>query len=905
MAKWPIAAVVVVVVIVAGLFFGGYLPLGPEGPREPAFAADPREVIPQLNVSESTYENFVGTIKIPNIAASDIVVEGTRYHKLLMVGSGTTGSVGEPEIPFLSYSFILPKDESGASPKPEVQLEVLSTRTFEGVVLFPRQPLMVELVGEEFPPFTKNEQAYKSTTPYPDKLQSTETIKVGDANLLLLRVYPVQFTPASEKLLLRTEIEVNIDFNPQDAHVSPISIIEDIHYIPILPAVENGNTIQSMPIVVEAFPTQVFDDPLYSLLIITHRDFYSAAYSLAEHKRDIGWRVRLVNADDLQPLGYYNPTLDTAIKDFVRNEWAMNRLISSYTDRDEAPIPNNEDIKGINFVRKHDDFYIEAYFYQDLTLSPLIYVHVDLDNNGVADKTIRIMWNSFDVVEGTTVTYSGSAFVSGKRVSVKFPWTAVFPPSAPNARAWALCNLTDRVPDEGSAGLNWEGGVHTIRYLLLMGDAEKIRPNLGMNERQVVITADSPKALAVGTDLYYAIVQDKEDNYPDIAVGRIPVDTLEQANAVVEKIRAYETSSAPMSFSKTFAVAGGFYDVESFKPVTEGGTLEGTITFTRDSRDVSGSGTRFREDVQAGDRIRIWRSGLDFVQVDHVVDDDTLRLVSPWNGAGASGPYEVRRLDGQDNAIFIRTTERVREYLVHGLGYTASMYYTVDSYEVNPLRFNDGTELPNELKRPIYDWSPSVTDVVDELNNGSDLFILHRDHGEFFGWGEPSLKSHHIISYASSTSPLLPVVFSINCASGYFDNEFDYWRVRQPDGTIHSIPATPENGADWSNDDNINFAEALIRQPSGGAIGVIAATRISYSGSNDIFTDGLISYMYPGYVGMERGMVYIGTTRTLGHIHHYAKLYMGSRSDDQNLTRYYMEIFHVIGDPSLNVRFVR
>ena len=87
------------------------------------------------------------------------------------------------------------------------------------------------------------------------------------------------------------------------------------------------------------------------------------------------------------------------------------------------------------------------------------------------------------------------------------------------------------------------------------------------------------------------------------------------------------------------------------------------------------------------------------------------------------------------------------------------------------------------------------------------------------------------------------------------------------------------------------------------ATGVMAPTRLSYSGNNDIFTDGIFSYMYSGYVGLESGTIFVGGSRALGDIHHYAKLYAGARIEDDDWLLYYTEIFHVIGDPTLQVKF--
>jgi len=65
-----------------------------------------------------------------------------------------------------------------------------------------------------------------------------------------------------------------------------------------------------------------------------------------------------------------------------------------------------------------------------------------------------------------------------------------------------------------------------------------------------------------GTDLYYATV-DGGDYFPDIFHGRIPVDTPQEAELIVDKILTYEQSPPSLaSFYENFAVAGYFQDDE-------------------------------------------------------------------------------------------------------------------------------------------------------------------------------------------------------------------------------------------------------------------------------------------------------------------------------------------------------
>lgn len=82
-------------------------------------------------------------------------------------------------------------------------------------------------------------------------------------------------------------------------------------------------------------------------------------------------------------------------------------------------------------------------------------------------------------------------------------------------------------------------------YVLLIGDAEFV-PTTYVN--------------GVATDLWYAAV-DGSDYYPDLFIGRIPADTADQAEVMVQKTLTYERTPPTLpSFYKNFVVAAYFQD---------------------------------------------------------------------------------------------------------------------------------------------------------------------------------------------------------------------------------------------------------------------------------------------------------------------------------------------------------
>ncbi|MFO7678344.1 MAG: C25 family cysteine peptidase [Thermoplasmatota archaeon] len=222
--------------------------------------------------------------------------------------------------------------------------------------------------------------------------------------------------------------------------------------------------------------------------------------------------------------------------------------------------------------------------------------------------------------------------------------------------------------------------------------------------------------------------------------------------------------------------------------------------------------------------------------------------------------YETRR--------FVRTSEEIRDYLMT-LGYDGERIYCTHSY-INPTHYNNGyygngEPLPPELLRPTFPWDGDRFDIYNALEDG--VFILnHRDHGMINGWGDPYFTTAHFNDF--SNPDLLPVIFSINCLTGRFD-------------------------------DNECFAEALLRKPDGGGVAVFAASRISYSGYNDFLCLGFYDAIWPDFdpdIGGDIAMP------ELGAILNYGKTYMANTwGDPWNYERLTFELFHVFGDPALKI----
>jgi hypothetical protein len=112
----------------------------------------------------------------------------------------------------------------------------------------------------------------------------------------------------------------------------------------------------------------------------------------------------------------------------------------------------------------------------------------------------------------------------------------------------------------------------------------------------------------------------------------------------------------------------------------------------------------------------------------------------------------------------------------------------------------------------LTNWSGNASGINSAINSGAFL-VQHRDHGSEDGWGEPS---YHNWDLNNLNNTMYPYVFSTNCSTGKFD---------------------------WYSE---CFAEKFHRIEA-GALGIHAATNVSYSFVNDTYIWGIYDGMWPDF----------------------------------------------------------
>ena len=112
----------------------------------------------------------------------------------------------------------------------------------------------------------------------------------------------------------------------------------------------------------------------------------------------------------------------------------------------------------------------------------------------------------------------------------------------------------------------------------------------------------------------------------------------------------------------------------------------------------------------------------------------------------------------------------------------------------------------------------NATQVNNAINSGA-FMLQHRDHGGVNGWGEPAYSSSNINSLQNSD---LVFVFSINCLTGKYNVSGECFAEK--------------------------FHRHTYNGQNAGALGIIAASEVSYSFVNDTYVWGMFDNMWPGFM---------------------------------------------------------
>ncbi|MGA7616859.1 MAG: C25 family cysteine peptidase, partial [Thermoanaerobaculia bacterium] len=297
----------------------------------------------------------------------------------------------------------------------------------------------------------------------------------------------------------------------------------------------------------------------------------------------------------------------------------------------------------------------------------------------------------------------------------------------------------------------------------------------------------------------------------------------------------------------------------------------------------------------------VGRIPVDTASEAQTVVDKTIQYEShpPFLGFGGGAPFYTSTTNasyfqccrtnvtqaGRTMRSFVITSELARDVMM-ARGYSVDRIYTTDTdyaaatvTDPTPRRYYDGASLPADLAPGSgFGWNGTAADVVNAINDGRFL-VFHRDHGGSSGWVSPAFTTANFGSLTNGE--LLPFMFSVNCASGYWDRETD--------------TGSPTE----------SFMERLLMLPGGGIVAGLGDNRNSPSWENSALSRGFFDAVFPETVSFG------GTSakHRLGDILIHGKIYLlsqygvaqpaGSIRLDELLGEWVM--WHAFGDPTAEI----
>ncbi len=266
-----------------------------------------------------------------------------------------------------------------------------------------------------------------------------------------------------------------------------------------------------------------------------------------------------------------------------------------------------------------------------------------------------------------------------------------------------------------------------------------------------------------------------------------------------------------------------------------------------------------------------------------------------YNRICASAYFQDRDNNGQEDPAFrlTQTAEKFREYVTSRSNpYDVDYFYVAGAYNLDPFAitpstYEDGTPLDSSLAG--HDWFHHFTqaqNVIDTINLGSFL-LFNLGHGEsrnfyrqsngtfgpFDGWQYPPFVTDQF--HLLTNGDKLPVVLSLDCNTGWFDEAYDY------------SPANYES-----------FSEEITRKAGGGAVAALGASRPVQAPVSALMLEGIADAIWADY----DGNIATGGLNNLGQIIHYSKMlvmeqwgYLGEELCSVNT----FELYHLFGDPEM------
>ena len=280
----------------------------------PASAGNPR---PQTTSLSLTYD-----------FAPPVVVPAGAYHRIALANLPTLGEPGQPALPYQSARILLPPGQDVAG----VEVEPVGEAVWPGRVrpapAQPQQPLCIPPTGD-----TTRSTEHPTTTYPPQYHQVFSTQTLGGYRILLLRLFPVRYEPATDRLTYARQLRVTVRLRPtiHEAALPPNPTVASR----VRALVDNPSHLRSP--ISNPRPTGPLVDPdtPYDYIIITNEALSPTFQSLVDWRTSQGLAARIFTTEEIY--AHYDGTRPDGGTDNPTR--IRNFLIDAYTAWLTTPHP--------------------------------------------------------------------------------------------------------------------------------------------------------------------------------------------------------------------------------------------------------------------------------------------------------------------------------------------------------------------------------------------------------------------------------------------------------------------------------------------------------------------------------------------------------------------------------------
>ena len=276
---------------------------------------------PELNLLSSNSKTVSFEVTIPGIYATDTVVNGTAFTRLILPDGGAINPAGYPAIPVLSYKIAIP-DCAGVS----IESQILSTQPMQSCWVYPVSEIVPDPNGTPVKQFTFNADAYAQLrTPEPVAVVSSSRALRAQRFVEVI-VQPVEFCPVTRQLSVIDKVEITLTFdNPTSDIRQNVGIFNKIaanafinYQDDGMSALENDKVFENPDFMpgnvhwINLTDTAQAKNIVADYLIITVPEFFtpndpnSQLARLANHRAWYnGFDVAIVNVQQILNLNFY------------------------------------------------------------------------------------------------------------------------------------------------------------------------------------------------------------------------------------------------------------------------------------------------------------------------------------------------------------------------------------------------------------------------------------------------------------------------------------------------------------------------------------------------------------------------------------------------------------------------